>query len=615
MSNIQEIIVIILVCIADAVIGQGTFTNLPNFPGSQRDAATSFSIGNFVYYATGGDGTTEKNDLWQYDVNTGIWRERQDMGAAPGRMMAASFALNGKGYVGTGKINSGGSFITQATFANDFYKYDPSQNNWTQIGSVGPTGRLGAVGFAVNGKGYIALGSTTGGNWSNIGASTKTIFELDPATDTWTERIYPSNFPGLVSASAFVLNGKAYIAGGFTPAFEVPNTPFQAAFSTGTYEFDPTSLTWSVKAFMPISAHNAAAFSTLDRGYIVGGSLANSFNSAWFSSSKQVLKYNPSSNVWTTLSVSAPQFMSANTASAVCEAGFMSTGRFSSSSNQNSFSNLQFSPDVDGDYIQTVANAVCNNFDVQFTLQLSAAGTVSWSTSPNIYITSGQGTKTINTRSSSTGSGWVQASINLGCRVVTFPQKVIWAGKPNTPGAFTVISGNLNNMCVNSQAQVLISSVPGAVPNAYVWTSNNPSGLRVEGSGLGALITGLTKSVGTSLGYWSFNYGGTNTCGSTTALYGVVVKNCIAGGGGGLLRAGAAYPNPSNESFTVKLKEEESQETAVVALVNKNLETVFFLRTEEKEMTIPTTNLPPGTYFLKVMLGKEITQKQLIINH
>lgn len=260
-------------------------------------------------------------------------------------------------------------------------------------------------------------------------------------------------------------------------------------------------------------------------------------------------------------------------------------------------------------------NVVCdapgNNISVQ---NLIANAAITWSSSNplGISLNSATGNGITATRINNfTGSATITAGVTGGCGNFNVTLNV-WVGRPNSPGAFTVLSGNLNNMCINSQAQVLISSVAGST--SYVWTSNNPSGLRVEGSGVGALITGLATSVNNTPGYWTFNYGGTNGCGSTTALYGVVIKNCRVGGGGGVLRT-SAYPNPVSDSFTVKLKEEDSKETVEVSVFNKSMERVYFVRTEEKEIAISTAGLSSGLYYLNIVIGKDITQQQIVVSH
>lgn len=75
------------------------------------------------------------------------------------------------------------------------------------------------------------------------------------------------------------------------------------------------------------------------------------------------------------------------------------------------------------------------------------------------------------------------------------------------------------------------------------------------------------------------------------------------------------FPNPANDNVTVKIKDEPSEEEATLALINKNFEKVYVTQTKEKEVTIPTSGLPEGVYYLDVVLGKEKTQRQLIIKH
>jgi hypothetical protein len=104
-----------------------------------------------------------------------------------------------------------------------------------------------------------------------------------------------------------------------------------------------------------------------------------------------------------------------------------------------------------------------------------------------------------------------------------------------------------------------------------------------------------------------------NNCGST-APQGTILITVQSSGGGQQLRA-AAYPNPSNDSFTVKLKEEESKEPAEVSIFNKSMERVYFIRTEEKEIAISTSNFLPGLYYLNIAIGKDITQQQIVISH
>ncbi len=44
------------------------------------------------------------------------------------------------------------------TYYNDFWKYDPSNDSWTQIPNLSSQPRIGAIGFSINNTGYVGLG-------------------------------------------------------------------------------------------------------------------------------------------------------------------------------------------------------------------------------------------------------------------------------------------------------------------------------------------------------------------------------------------------------------------------------------------------------------------------
>ena len=61
-------------------------------------------------------------ELWQYDPVTENWKQMADF---PGqsRWGPVGFAINNKGYVGTGYYNDGGGDI----YLDDFWEYLPAQ--------------------------------------------------------------------------------------------------------------------------------------------------------------------------------------------------------------------------------------------------------------------------------------------------------------------------------------------------------------------------------------------------------------------------------------------------------------------------------------------------------
>lgn len=195
--------------------GSDSWTQKANYPGGPRMHPATFVLNNKIYVGTGRDiSTTLHQDFWCFDPITNTWASIAPFPGAA-RRGAVAFTLNGYGYVGTGSYHS------------NFYKYDPSIDTWLPVTSLPGTGRISSVAFAINGKGYLTTG--------DVGGPTNDMWEYDPTLDTWTQK---SNLPGLprMEACGFALNGKGYVGTGDD-------------FSSGTnYQdfwcFDPIANSW-----------------------------------------------------------------------------------------------------------------------------------------------------------------------------------------------------------------------------------------------------------------------------------------------------------------------------------------------------------------------------------
>src|SRR5436189_985307 len=76
-----------------------TWTQLPDFPGTARDDAASFSIGGKVYVGTGMDvGFSLTNDWYAFDTWTETWDVTSPL---PGtsRQYCSGFSINDFGYL------------------------------------------------------------------------------------------------------------------------------------------------------------------------------------------------------------------------------------------------------------------------------------------------------------------------------------------------------------------------------------------------------------------------------------------------------------------------------------------------------------------------------------
>jgi len=77
-----------------------------------------------------------------------FWLPKEDFGGSA-RDQAVGFSIDGKGYIGTGY---------DGNYKKDFWQYDPGSDSWSQKADFGGSARFEAVGFSIDGKGYIGTG-------------------------------------------------------------------------------------------------------------------------------------------------------------------------------------------------------------------------------------------------------------------------------------------------------------------------------------------------------------------------------------------------------------------------------------------------------------------------
>lgn len=196
----------------------------------------------------------------------GTWMQKATVGGS-GRHGAVGFSIGGKGYIGLGNGNNNSP-------VNDFWEYDPSTNSWTQKANFGGVAREYAVGFSIGTKGYVG----TGGG--------QDFWEYDPSANAWVPK---ANFGGTsrLSAVGFSIGNKGYIGTG------LDSTNFNRN-RRDFWEYDPSTDSWTEKAnFGGVARYGAAGFSIGNKGYIgTGGDSAyHGHNDFW--------EYDPSADSWT----------------------------------------------------------------------------------------------------------------------------------------------------------------------------------------------------------------------------------------------------------------------------------------------------------------------------
>lgn len=311
-------------------------------------SAASFAIGTKIYVITG-DTTSWffRGRLipttYEYNILTKVWTKKAPF---PGKLRigAVGFNIGSRGYVGGGrnfgKADSVGNSkyikgdtnelistgpdtyqITNVTqtytnangdsLLNDFWEYNPFADTWTRKADIPGTilGRAYAVGFSMNGKGYVGLGYDNAKIEIDLGdvtdvtigpyidtikhvglppnAQIETVFrqvlernvdsvytdsldylkdfwEYDPASNTWTQK---ADFPGEGRAfsSAIPLEATALVGLGLGDSV-------MGAMYDDFYLFDPTGNSWVRTTDFPASKrYGAGSFGDEFLGYIVGG--------------------------------------------------------------------------------------------------------------------------------------------------------------------------------------------------------------------------------------------------------------------------------------------------------------------------------------------------------
>lgn len=165
-----------------------------------RWGASTFVIDGIAYVVGGKSGNTEYAQMWAYDPVSNTWSQKAPI---PGpRRQAIALSINGKGYVGCGIIQT-------STFLSDFWEYDPIANSWTQKASF-PTGpRYNTWQFALNGIAYVGGGNSAGAS----GPFHADAFTYNPVTNTWSTG-YPIPDQGRHGAVGFAMDGQGYVVCG-----------------------------------------------------------------------------------------------------------------------------------------------------------------------------------------------------------------------------------------------------------------------------------------------------------------------------------------------------------------------------------------------------------------
>ncbi len=188
------------------------------------------------------------------------------------RVGAVSFAIGDKVYVGLGS-RTVGLFDNDDNFA-DFWAYDTTSDTWIQLGDFPGGARSLAFGFALDGKGYVGSGRDA----TTLDSYGKTDFwEFEPISASWTKKndlpsVTPSQPAGFLAPFADAANGIAYYGTGIDRATSFPNSK--------VFRYSGLGGDWTSVPDYPVDILGAVGFMIGNRVFVGASTLNNSAESA-----------------------------------------------------------------------------------------------------------------------------------------------------------------------------------------------------------------------------------------------------------------------------------------------------------------------------------------------
>jgi len=246
------------------------WTRKASFPGAARGAAVAFAIGDRGYVGTGyGNGDVRFSDFWEYDPGADRWTQRALLPAAV-RDHAAAFVIGQRAYVVGGMTCQG----ENCSSLREVWEYEPAADRWTRKADI-PEEITTPACFVLNGTGYVATGHA--GPLASSAVSTR-LWAYDPQADTWTRR---ADLPaaGRYRAVGFSLDGKGYLGTGIQSA-----SPGRAVVLRDMWEYDPSTNAWTRLSDFSGPARGAAVSFVLGTRVFIGtgsGSAMESMRDFW----------------------------------------------------------------------------------------------------------------------------------------------------------------------------------------------------------------------------------------------------------------------------------------------------------------------------------------------
>lgn len=221
------------------------WSQLADCPCNPRYHPAFIQLDDKIYVGMGNN-TSNLDDWWEYDIPTDTWSEKDDL-PGPTRHHPFYFGIDGIAYVGFGHGNDVNGNVS---VYNDFYKFDPATDEWTQLNDFPGEARVAGTQFDYNGKGYVLSGD--GDNHSFMAEGE--FWEYEPQSDQWTQL---TSHPGSSrwAPGNFIIDNYIYFMCGLSS--------IQLESDMMRFELEP-----AITAVSDISAESIAVFPNPAKSYV-----------------------------------------------------------------------------------------------------------------------------------------------------------------------------------------------------------------------------------------------------------------------------------------------------------------------------------------------------------
>lgn len=158
----------------------GTWTELAECPCRGRRHPAFIAHKGKIFVGQGDNNVVGNlDDWWEYDIEKDTWRELTNLPGPP-RHHPFHFAVGDYVYTGMGHGNSVNGMLR---VYRDWYRWNPAEDEWTEMDDFPREARVAGTQFSNRDKGYVLSGD--GSDHGTM--ATGEFWEYDPETDDWEE--------------------------------------------------------------------------------------------------------------------------------------------------------------------------------------------------------------------------------------------------------------------------------------------------------------------------------------------------------------------------------------------------------------------------------------------